>query len=84
MKQCPMRALAYNIAPANVHIAPEYQYCISDKCAWWVDDVKIQPVTVSLSDIGSTAFINVSQDHVIEAHHCGLIGRVWGRDDREG
>lgn len=60
------------------------QKCIGDKCAWWVDDVKIQPVTVSLSDIGSTAFINVSQDHVIEAHHCGLIGRVWGRDDREG
>lgn len=26
----------------------------------------------------------VDYEKGLDTHHCGLIGRVWGRDDREG
>jgi hypothetical protein len=40
--------------------------CIEDSCAWWIDDTQI--------------LIGLLEAQ--EAHHCGLLGRVWGRDDR--
>lgn len=50
--------------------------CIKQDCAMWVDDRIVEKIPEELRWQQGDKF------KVKECHHCGLIGRVWGRDDR--
>lgn len=86
MKQCPMRWIATTTTLARLSFPEAGAECIGSDCALWIDDSKTQLGTMSLPGINPDGSVStsVTPDRIVEAHHCGLLGRLWGRDDREG